>query len=64
MRAFDELSTCWNFNSVIPYSDIIAYADRAGLDDNLADVLIAAVRAMDVVFQKWSERRRKASSGT
>ena len=64
MRAFDELSTCRNFNSIIPHSDIIAYAGRAGLDDDLADVLIAVVRAMDVVFRKWAERQRKASGGT
>ena len=63
MRAFDQLSTCWNFNSIIPHLEIIAYVERKGLEDDLTEALITVIREMDEVYQKWMEQKNKPADG-
>lgn len=59
MRAFSELATERQFGQVIgpiPWSKIVEYGSRKGLDDVMIDVLVVAVREMD---EAWLAHQRE-----
>ena len=68
MRAFADLSTTRGMGLAlgpIPWTAIVAYADRAGLDPECTRALVTIVSAMDRAWLEYHERRagERASSG-
>lgn len=73
LSAFDHLSTCrlqgdWGA-ARIPYRDVIAYADRLGLEDVASELFVFVINAMDRSFlsdlreQMAAERKKAGLSG-
>ncbi len=67
LRAFGELSTCRSSGfgiGAIPWTAIVEYGDRAGLSDNMIDVLVIVIRQMDEAFTTWhdAEQKRRAQA--
>lgn len=68
MAAFWHLHTCRHVDGMggigpIPWTAIVAYADRAGLDREAGDVLVEVVRSLDRVYlDDERERMRKDAS--
>ena len=58
----------WNLVSekrgghAIPYSEILNYAERSGLDSSMIDVLVTVTRHLEETFYRWQkgERDRRA----
>ena len=53
LKAFHRLSTCRLIgmsHGPIPWRDIVAYADRAGLNDRESDVLVEVIQTMDAAW--------------
>lgn len=53
MRAFANLSTCRAIGMAvgpIPWRDAVAYADRAGLDEEAAEVFVEVISALDADY--------------
>ena len=62
LRAFWELSTCRSSGfgiGPIPWRDIVAYADYAGMDSELVDGFVMIIRRIDAAFMKWSEQEQE-----
>ena len=59
LSAFFELSTTRHDGGPIPWDKIMLYADRSGLDGDLAGTLQAVIRSMDSAFLKWTAEQRK-----
>lgn len=63
LRAFWDLSTERDMGmglGPIPWSSIVAYGERAGLDDvDLVDAFVRIIREMDVGWLKWQEAQAK-----
>lgn len=63
LRAFFELCSCRPAGfgvGPVPWTAIAEYADFSGLDYEETLVLVRAVRALDVVFLKWQDKKRDA----
>ena len=63
-KAFWDLSTCRQIGmgqGPIPWDKMIEYGHVAGLDDDMTDVLVGVIRAMDAAYLKWEDAQRPAS---
>lgn len=68
VQAFDDLKTERSSGmgmGNIPWSSIVRYADRAGLDESNTDMFVAVIKEMDSAYLRWyeqeSERGRRNS---
>lgn len=65
MNAYHDLATCrpWDGGNPlpIPWTACALYADRKGLEADLADLLWDAVRAADQADRKWIIDHQKAT---
>jgi hypothetical protein len=60
ITAFYRLDTCRPPDGGIPWDRIVMYGERAGLSEDMVDVLVTVIYAMDVPYQKWrAEEARK-----
>jgi hypothetical protein len=64
LSAFSDLGTCRSLSQEmpgpIPWTAIVEYADRAGLESDVSQGFIRIIRAMDLVYLEWfSEKRQK-----
>jgi len=68
LEAFWELSTCRSFGNgmgPIPWTAIIEYGLRFGLDDDMLAPFVTVIRAMDAEYVHWnSEEAKKAQAAT
>ena len=62
MDAFSELNTCRNSWFLIPYPDIIGYAERLGLAEDFVDGMVIIIRTMDITYREWYEEQREAQA--
>lgn len=54
---FLELQTCRSIGmdlGPIPWRDVVAYADRLGLDSDMVRVFCKVIRALDAAFLEWN----------
>lgn len=61
LRAFKELSTCRQIGmgpGPIPWDKIIAYGERAGLDEEMLEAFVLIMRQMDGAYLEWQEEER------
>jgi len=62
LRAHGELSTC-RVNGfglgAIPWTAIVQYGLRAGLNDAMVDTLVLIIRQMDEAYARWHEAEVK-----
>ena len=61
LDAFVELSSCRSVGmdlGQIPWRDVVAYADRAGLRDPMTRVFTQVVRALDDAYLGWLREQR------
>ena len=66
LRAFSELSTCRQVGfdaGPIPWRDVVAYADRAGLDDDNERSFVAILRELDEAYLKHRDESSRAQRG-
>lgn len=65
LQAFFELSTERSFGmgaiGPIPWSRIIDYGQRAGLDKQMQDVLVRVLRTLDEEYLKWQREQEAAN---
>ncbi len=64
MRAFFDLSTCRHVDGMggigpVPWTAIVSYADRAGLDREAGDLFVEAIRALDRAYLDDERERMK-----
>lgn len=62
MKSFHDLSTERSVGmslGPIPWSKIVMYADRVGLDFDVAEAFIDIIRTMDVAFMKHNAEASK-----
>lgn len=62
IQAFNDLSTCRNFGfgpGPIPWKDIVSYADRAGLDEDLVPGFVTIIRALDNAWLGWEAKKKE-----
>lgn len=67
MLAFERLSTCRSVGmglGPIPWRDIVAYADRVGLDRGEAGALVTIIEAMDRAYLDFHNEKEDGSSGS
>lgn len=65
MRAFRELDTERAAGMglyPIPWSSIVLYGERAGLDTGIIDGLVHIIRALDGAYMKWHDAERQAEA--
>jgi hypothetical protein len=57
-RAFHELSTerCDTL-APIPWSKIIQFGERCGLDSGMVEALVIIIRMMDKVWLEWQQKK-------
>lgn len=63
LAAFNALSTCRQFGSAlgpIPWRDLVAYADRLGLEGPVADGFCYVLEQMDVEYLAWKKAEEDA----
>lgn len=56
LRAFRDLDTCRSSSmsiGPIPWRDIIYYAERSGLEEDLIEPFIRVIRLMDSAHREW-----------
>jgi hypothetical protein len=71
LAAWGDLNTCRTMGAAdlgpIPWTAIVAYADRLGLDWTMGRALAIVVRSMDEAYRAWhreqAERQRDRSKG-
>jgi hypothetical protein len=70
LSAFWDLSTCRQLGMAqgpIPWNVTVYYAERAGLDEDLAGIFMHVLRELDCEYLEWSdketERRRDKGKG-
>lgn len=62
LKAFNELSTCRQIGSStgpIPWRDIVAYAERAGLDEDMERIFSAVIKEMDAGYLDWIREKQE-----
>ncbi len=47
----------------IPWTAIVAYGERAGLDGREVDALVAIITAMDNAYLEWQAAKAKGGGG-
>lgn len=63
-KAYMDLTTCRS-DGPIPWTSIMAYADRLGLDESATEVLNTCIRMMDNAQAEWTHKeaqRRQSQS--
>lgn len=58
LRAYWNLVTEKRGGIVIPYSEIIEYGERSGLDSTMIEVLIVVIRQLEVRHERWAKGER------
>ncbi|KFH18437.1 hypothetical protein ELZ19_06670 [Brucella abortus] len=63
LRAFFELNTGrtqgFGAPGSIPWRDIVAYAEYAGLDEDVKPAFVSIIRALDAEYLKWMDEERE-----
>ena len=62
-EAFRDLATCRPPDGPIPWDKAMAYADRKGLDPDVAGALWAVIRKMDQAERRWQIENVKRNLG-
>ena len=63
LQAFRDLHTCRQNGmgmGPIPWKDIILYADRYGLDEDLVEPFIHIIRCMDCAYIEWADKEMES----
>lgn len=62
LEAFWELSTCRSFSGgvgPIPWTAVVDYGLRFGLDDDMLAPFVTVIRAMDAEYVQWNSAESK-----
>jgi len=68
LRAFGDLSTCRSSGmdlGPIPWTAIVNYGERAGLEPDTIEAFVIVIRTMDGAYRKWhdAEQEKKRGAG-
>lgn len=61
LEAYGDLLTCRTLDGVIPWSAIVEYADRAGLEPDVTQAFVRIIRYLDM--ERIERQRRKRGRG-
>lgn len=62
LRAFGDLNTCRAAGfggGAIPWTAIVQYGDREGMDQALVDALVIIIRGMESAYNKFQDDERE-----
>jgi len=65
MKSFHDLGTERSIGmslGPIPWSKIVQYADRSGLEPDVAEAFVDIMRTMDVEFMKYNTAEQKRAA--
>jgi hypothetical protein len=65
LKAFRDLDTCRAYGmsaGPIPWKDIVYYAERSFLDEDLINPFVYIIRAMDNGFREWLNKESEKAS--
>lgn len=61
--AYRDLVTCRTSEGAIPWDKVALYADRKGLEPDMAELLWSVTRQMDAAEQKWVAENLAGTEG-